>query len=304
MKRILLFVIAVLLITTGLFFLFRIAHILNTSGQGALQITTNIKSNVYLDGKFLGTTPLCKCNQNDTITEGTYTVKIEPQDKNLAPFTIKATVNPGVLTAIERTFLPGSLASAYILTLEKTSEPNAQLLVTSLPSNAMVAVDGQAKSVTPYLDKNITPSEHEVEIQKVGFAKKTIRVRTVNSYTLKIDVILGTQSDDAQVIPTPLPTTSTTPSPTSTKLSPTPSTKITPTPTKTSTIPSGKASVTILDTPTGFLRVRATPGGTEIDQVSPGEKFEMLDEQNGWIQIKLSTSKNGWVSGRYVEKNN
>lgn len=285
MKRIVLLILAVILIVTGLFLLVHVSSFIHVSGQGALQVTANVKSNVYLNGSYVGTTPFCKCKQNDTITEGDYTVKVEPQDKSVDAFTIKTHVYPGVLTAVERTFLPGALASAYVLTLEKNHSSDAEMMITSLPDNAMVTIDSLAAGVTPHLEQKVTASEHEIEIQKNGFAKKTIRVRAVPSYKLNINVILGVDSGDITLTPSPTPAVST---------SPAPSTSPTPT--------ISGPSVKILDTPTGFLRVRSAPGGTEITQVSPGEVYKYLDEQSGWYKIQLKDKTTGWVSSQYAEK--
>ena len=57
--------------------------------------------------------------------------------------------------------------------------------------------------------------------------------------------------------------------------------------------------IIIKDTPTGFLRVRETPSGKEITKVLPGEKFELLDESNGWLQISLEDGTLGWVAKQY-----
>lgn len=284
MKRFLLLVAAIILIVVGLFLLAKVSTLFKTEGQGALQVTANVKSNVYLNGNYLGTTPLCKCQQDATITEGEYTVKIEPQDKNQSPFTIKAAVHPGVLTAVERTFLPGSLASAYVLTLEKINGSNSQLQVVSIPDGAMVSIDNNPTNVTPMLLQNITPSEHEIEIEKDGYAKKTIRVRTVPSYKLIINAILGIASDDTTNPVTP---------------SLTPTTTISPSPTVTSS-----PTVKILNTPTGFLRVRSQPStaGSEVGQVQPGETYNVLNTQSGWYQIQLESGTKGWISGEYAQE--
>jgi hypothetical protein len=64
------------------------------------------------------------------------------------------------------------------------------------------------------------------------------------------------------------------------------------------------AKIVILQTPTGFLRVRdqASLGGTEIGQVKPGETYTFLNEQTGWYQIKLTNGKTGWISSQYAQK--
>lgn len=296
MKRIFLLATAIILIVVGLFLLARVSRVLQTSGQGALQVSANVKSNVYLDDQLIGTIsdkPLCKCSQNETITEGEYMVKIEPQDTSIQPYTVKVSINNGVLTAVERTFLPGALASAYILTLEKAQGQDAELLVSSLPKDAMVTVDNTPSGSTPHLIEKIPASEHEIEVQKNGYSKKTIRIRTVPEYRLTVDVILGIEGTDIVTTPTPQQPT----------LSPTGSITSSPSTSQQQTPSSG--DMIKIDSPqVGFLRVRSQPttASTEIDRVDHDEEFELLDERNGWYQIKIDSRTTGWISAQYAEK--
>lgn len=64
--------------------------------------------------------------------------------------------------------------------------------------------------------------------------------------------------------------------------------------------------VLIKETGTGYLNVRDKPGlgGGVIDRVTPGEKYLYLEEQSGWVKIKLHTGIEGWVSSQYTEKVN
>lgn len=59
-------------------------------------------------------------------------------------------------------------------------------------------------------------------------------------------------------------------------------------------------TITIKDTPTGFLRVRKTPGGEEITKISPGEQYNLVKEAIGWVQIVLEDGTSGWVSKQYI----
>lgn len=287
MKRNLLLVLAVILIIVGLFLLTQVFQTLNPSGQGALQVTSNIKGTVFLNDENIGVTPLCKCEQNNTIKQGEYTLRIVPDDTQYTPFVVKVKIEPGVLTAVERTFLPGSLASAYVLTLEKTNTEDAQLFIGTLPDAAMVSVDSNPQGASPYLIESISPSEHEVEIQKEGFAKKTIRVRTVPNYKLVISAYLGTDSGEAT---SELE-----------KVSPTPTSSVSPSPTEENE-DEATNEVEINNTPVGFLRVRATPStsGRQLGTVEPGETFPYTETQNGWYKITLKNGTEGWVSGTYV----
>jgi hypothetical protein len=285
MKRSLLVVFAVLLIAAGIFTILYVFNSLKPVQKGALQVTSNIKGTVALNGKAKGVTPVCLCPENnDTIASGQYEITVTPDDKSFSPFVTKVNVEPGVLTVVDRTFLPGSLASSSVITLEKTNTSEPQLFVNTLPQGAMVLVDGNPVGVTPFSSQKITASEHEVQIQRQGFAKKTLRIRTVASYKLIINATLGTSSDSGDTTQTP--EISSTPTPT-----PTPSTPA--------------ETVTILQTPTGFLRVRseASLSGDEIGRVKPGETYPLISEQDGWFQIQLSDGKTtGWVSGDYAQK--
>lgn len=283
MKRRILLVISILLILVGIFLLMKVAaETLAPKGKGALQVTSNIKAQVFINNKPLGETPLCKCDQKDTIKQGEYEIKIVPGDKKFQPFVSRIKINPGVLTAVERTFLPGSGASVSILTLEKTQDNDPQLFIATIPEGALVSVDGESKGVTPLNLKNLTSSEHEVEIQKQAFSKKTIRVRAVPSYKLILNILLGTETgpdetqDDA----------------------------VTPTITPAPTLSASKISVEILNTPNGFLRVRENPStqATEINRVKTGESYLFIEENDNWLKIELGDGTKGWVSKTYAKK--
>ena len=68
------------------------------------------------------------------------------------------------------------------------------------------------------------------------------------------------------------------------------------------TIATGKQAK-IKATPTGWLRVRSEPSlnGTEITRVDTGGMYQVLEEQTGWVKIKVSGTSEGWVSADYVE---
>jgi type IV pilus assembly protein PilC len=63
-------------------------------------------------------------------------------------------------------------------------------------------------------------------------------------------------------------------------------------------------TIEIMETGTGFLNVRGLPSktGKKVGQVKPGDKFEILEEQESWYRIKFDEEKEGWVSGEYAEK--
>ena len=85
------------------------------------------------------------------------------------------------------------------------------------------------------------------------------------------------------------------------EISPTPTASKSATPTPT---PISGDTVTILNTPTGFLRVRedASTGAVEVGRVTPGDTLPLIDEVSGWYKIQLTDGKEGWVSSQYASK--
>lgn len=246
--------------------------------KGALQVTSAPGSQVYLNGKLLGKTPLCKCELKDMIAVGDYTVKLVPTEGNFDPFEQKITISPKVLTVVDRTFGQTGLANASIISLNPIQDTKtAQISVISFPNGAQVFLDNNIQGQTPILLKNITESDHELKLSKNGYKDKVVRIRTVLGYKLDTTVFLGINPDIATQSAVPVSSSS-------------------------ATLPVAK--VIILDTPTGFLRVRdqASLGGAEIAQVKPGETYQLLSEQTGWFQIKLTNGQSGWISNQYAQK--
>lgn len=268
-----------LFLALGVFFTIAFFLTKNT-GKGALQVTANPKSKVYINGKFIGETPLCKCEAQDMLSVGEYNIRIDPQDSALTPFEEKITIAKSILTVVDRTFGKGVTSEGSIISLTPLeNKKDIQLLVISFPDTAHVLVDSSIMGSTPILQKNLTESDHEVTIKKDGYREKTIRIRTVAGYKLTVVAYLGV-SLAAAVTPTPSP------------LMPT----ISPT--------AALVKVLILQTPTGFLRVRdsGSSAGLEIARVNPGETYELAQEGQDWYRIKLPNGQTGWISSQYAKK--
>lgn len=291
MKRRLLLALSIILVASGLFLLVRVIYSFKDVEKGGLQVTANVKGRVLLDNKYIGDIPVRKINQPDTVAVGNYELRIEPDDKTLTAFTGRIRVNGGVLTAVDKTFLPGSLGSSYVLTLEKSSNPKPQIEITSIPDGALVTIDSVPLGATPFKSDTLSASEHEIEIQKEGFAKKTIRVRTVENHILVVSGSLGT--GEIGTIPEVAPVGQ------SSINGATPSATLSVTPTETS-----KGRVTILSTPNGFLRVRSGAGTSfsEVGRVKPDETYDILSEKSGWYEIQIDSSTTGWVTSQFAKK--
>lgn len=62
--------------------------------------------------------------------------------------------------------------------------------------------------------------------------------------------------------------------------------------------------ITVLETGIGYLNVRAEPAASAklLQRILPGEEYEFVIEQNGWIKIVINDEQDGWVSSQYVSK--
>jgi len=250
-------------------------------GKGALQVTSNPSSKVYLNGKYIGTTPFCKCDLPQLLPTGDYIIKLVPE--GFDPFEQKITITKSVITVIERVFGKDADAQGSVINLSPLeNKEGVEMFVTSFPDNAKVFIDKTASGQTPLLIKSITPSDHELTIDKDGYVRSTLHIHTVKGYKLEAVVYLAirlTLSSGSQATPSAVISPSVSPIPSVTQ-------------------------VTILQTPTGFLRVRADASisASETARISPGQTFPFLSEKDGWYQIKLNDGSLGWISNQYAQK--
>lgn len=276
LRKLILFLTPLLVIT--ILFLTIVLIVNRDGGKGALQVTSAPESQIFLDNKYMGKTPLCLCDLPQLQNVGDYNLKLVPSKTGFKTFEQKITLYKGVLTVVDRTFdKEVSQASGSIITLAEIDEENSsQLLIISFPSRAQVILDSNIEGTTPLLIKEITSSDHEIKILKDGYKEKILKVKTIDGKRLEATVTLGIKADlmsdekkastGAQALIRP--------------------------------------QVVVLDTPTGFLRVResASPTAPQIAVVNPGEKLELVSEKSEWFEIRLSDGTVGWISSSYAKK--
>ncbi len=277
MKRILLFIAPLLI---AVFIFFGILFFLDRkTGKGALQVTSVPQSKVYLDNKLLGNTPLCACELPQMLLVGDYTVKLVPIEGSLRPFEEKITINKSTLTVVDRTFSDNGNSDGSIISLSPLdNKKDIEVLVISLPDIANVFLDNNPVGVTPLLLKQVSESDHDLRVTLTGYKDKSIKIKTALGFKLNSLIFLGI-SNDLSNEPIASPSSTLTPTVTISK-------------------------VLILNTPTGFLRVRedSSISSSEIAQVKPGEEYELIDQKEGWFEIKLADGRIGWISSSYAVK--
>lgn len=266
-----------LLFLAGIVFLGRYILLRQKKGQGGLKVTSIPQASVFLDAETLGRTPY-----EDKIEPGEYTLKLIPEDGEVSATSWqgKIKIAPSALTYVNRELGSSDLNSAgETLSLEKISGKNSEIAVTAAPEGAKIQLDGEEKGAAPLVLSNIPPGDHEISLSSAGFVSRSVKIRTVAGYKLIADFQLALVSDEEA---------------------------------EAETEEEGEAEegelekpyVKILDTPTGWLRVREEPttAATEAAKVNPGETYPFLDEEDGWFKIRYEKGKEGWISGTYADK--
>lgn len=243
-----------------------------------LNVKTSPESSVYVNGAFLGRTPL-KISHD----EGEITIKLVPEgNSKLQPFETKINLVTGIETLVRREFGESEESSAGdIISYDKISTGETSLVVVTTPDNAQISLDGVPRGFSPYKNSVISPAAHLITIKSPGYTDRSITLNVADGLRLTVYAKLSKSSE--------------------------PLTEAVPTPT-----PSSGLFVEVLKTPTGFLRVRTAPGsdGDEIAEVKPGSKYPFLqkDDASGWLKIQYDDPKpglpngiTGWVSGQYAK---
>lgn len=243
-----------------------------------ITVETSVVSDVYINGQLVGKTPFNKVYKAEPLV-----LKVVPEDSTLGlvPLETKITLSPGVQTVVRREFgTTEESSSGDIISFEK-ERGKTSLVVISTPADASVSVDGVPRGFSPFKSSSISPAEHQISVKAPGYLDRTMTVNTKSGYRLTVFAKLGkvnqTETTTEESVQTP------------------------------------KTYIEILDTPTGFLRVRSAPGsgGAEIAQVTPGSKYLFLgdDAATGWYQIQyqepvagLPNGIVGWVSSEFSKK--
>lgn len=246
--------------------------------KAGLLVDTTPRSRVFINGQEVG-----KTRFDYTTNAGEITLKLIPiSDQEMAPFETKMTLVSGVKTVYQRSFATTSeMSSDILVSYEKSDLGKASISIITTPKDALLVIDDKRKETSPVKIDDIKEGDHSILITAKGYRERSTNVRSKKGY--KLIVACSLAKDPAFIEETPSPA------------SPTPS--IAPV-----------TNVYILDTPTGFLRVRAEAStlGDEVGQVLPGTPYELVekDEKTGWFKIKFTDSagqeKEGWVSNKYA----
>lgn len=173
--------------------------------------------------------------------------------------------------------------NGYVLSLEKTGNKKAALMVNTVPDKTTVTVDGQVRGISPIKVGDISQGDRQLAISFPGYKDLNVFVKAINEYQLVINAKLAIEKADINQIVNSenQATESANPSPDIVQ-----------------------TKVLIKRTETGWLRVRELNSNIskEVTKVKPNESYILLDEKEGWYKIDLGNGKSGWILATYGEK--
>lgn len=237
--------------------------------RAGLLVETNPQAKVFINEEEIGATPF---NKKD-LHPGEVTVRLVPTALELATWTGRIDLVPGVTTVIRRDFgLTDAQSSGEILSFEKIREKSPIIAVVSSPDVSEVKIDGEIRGFTPIAIPGISAGNHSISVSQPGFLERSFEVQAVSGYKLTVVVKLAQAEIQGA----------------------------------TAEEPQKEVFVEIRETPTGFLRVREAPTteATEAGRVDPGKKYPYAgeDEKGDWFKIRYEGEKEGWISAKYAKK--
>ncbi|MCX7956002.1 MAG: PEGA domain-containing protein [Patescibacteria group bacterium] len=249
---------------------------------GILKINSSPTTSIFIDNIAIGKTPF-----EEKYKTGEYLLKLIPEGTATETASWNGKIN---IFKNSKTFINFNLGSSDILssgeifTVQKSSSSKnnqyGEIYVETEPQGAIVTLDNDEKGTAPLILQNILPGDHELSVFMPGFFRRTQRINITSGYRINAFFKLALDSNQKKLDEIE----------------------------KISTSSASKESkkdifVIINNNPQGWLRVRSDPSinATEEAKVKIGEKFEFLEEKNGWYKIRFNGNSESLISGEFIE---
>ncbi|MBU0579205.1 SH3 domain-containing protein [Patescibacteria group bacterium] len=282
--------ISILLLTT---FFFTGCTFFDKKNVAGLQvITNNTSSSLFLDGQYLDKTPFI----DKAIKPGKYTLKIEPDDTNLASYETQVVLRKGLLTVV--TWKPGDrpeTSGGIIYEMEEIKSNQGELSFITIPDNTIISFDQGEQQFSPLALKNIEPGHHQFELSLPSYEKQQHTINVVKGHRITITAKLAraVPPDDKEENNS-IQTTDK---------------RIFDLASESAQVSTSSGQLVTIKATNFFqdgaevLKVRslASPSAEIVGYAKVGQDYPYLNETSeGWYKIQLN-EQTGWVSGQYTE---
>lgn len=260
----------------------------NKNSYGVLKIISSPTASVFINSTASGKTPF-----EGKYQVGEYLLKLIPEgiSTETASWNGKINIYKNSLTYVN--FELGSsdiLTAGEIFTMEKiksSGNNNGEIYIETEPQGAIISLDNEEKGIAPLILENIIDGSHEISVFMPGFFRRTQKINVSSGYRVNAYFKLALDQSQKKIEDIEKQSTS--------------------------SAESKKVMIIINNNPQGWLRVRsdASINATEEAKVKIGEKFEFLEEKQGWYKIRFNGNKEslvegsfeeGWVSAEYAKK--
>lgn len=268
----------------GIFVLVRYFFSKRENSYGRLRVQASPVASIFLNNLAIGRTPF-----EDKVKVGEYILKLIPEGiaTDTASWQGKIKIYENSLTYVDRELGSSDITSAgsiFSITkmLVKPKQANfGEIEVETEPTRAIVYLDNDEKGITPLILTDVPAGDHELSVFAPGFFRRSQKINVDAGYRVIAQFKLAVDQSQKKVEIKEQEEKKTTES-----------------------AQTKKTYVEVLDTPTGWLRVRSEPSinASEAARVKPKDKFELLEEQNGWYKINYEKDREGWISSQYAKK--
>ncbi len=262
-----------------IFIIFKFFILDKQSEYGELKVDSIPTTTLFLNNLAVGKTPY----QNKKKV-GEYLLKLIPEGiaTDVASWNGKIKINKKTLTYVNLELGKSDILTAGdIIFLEKMVKKQnnnyGEIYIETEPKGAIVLLNNDEKGVAPLILEDVIKGHHEISVYLPGFLKRAEKINVIPGY--RVNILFKLALDESYKKLEDLEKTTT---------------------------ESGKTKkvyITINNNPQGWLRVRADASieATEEAKIKTGEKFEFLEEKNGWYKIKFNDNLESLVSGSFEE---
>ncbi len=263
-----------------------------------LQVKTeDIPTAVFLNDQYLDQTPLI----NKELKPGTYELRLEPNQPELASYQTQVTLRKNLLTVVN--WKPGEKVESsggVIYELEAIGGKRGEISFVTIPDNVLVKLEDREQTFSPVTYQDLAAGTYQFSLFLTAYEKQEHTLEIPKGHRVTVTAKLARLDDDTfsnRLNRAETATLSAREASLAAQLTPT---------------ADATQSGTVLIQPTGYfendqevLRVRATPDITsqQLGVVSVGESYPYLGQEgDNWYQIKFE-DQTGWVSASYAQLN-
>ena len=230
----------------------------------ALQVTSTPQASIFLDGKHLGQTPFYL----DQLKNGNYSLKIATPD---ATYLDEIELSNGTLTVVNR-----DLSSNFMAQAGETLSLKSGLkgvMITSLPTEADITIDGRYMGKTPLQITDIEKGEHKVLATRQGYVDREFSIKTLAGYQVVAEVTLASKVAKGLAIDVSGPEASS----------------------------SAKVESAKLAQSTVKIKSRPSATSRDLGTAKRNDQLPIIGQNQNWYQV-IFEGKAGWITRESVVK--